>query len=129
MLVIVAAAGMLVATDTASAGGDPARGAAVFRKCQSCHSVEDGANRVGPSLFHILGRPAASLPDFNYSEAMKAYGATGHIWDEATLTSYLQAPRDVVEGTRMMFPGVRAPEDIADLIAYLKDPAAVKQGW
>ena len=54
---------------------------------------------------------------------MKDFGG-GKVWDEATLTTYLAAPRQVVKGTYMAFPGLKKPEDIADVIAYLKDPAA-----
>lgn len=120
---------LLALAGSAFADGDPAKGQAVFRACQSCHSVQEGANRVGPSLFHIVGRPTASLPDYSYSASMKAFGAQGHIWDEATLTVYLQAPRDAVPGTKMGFAGLRKPEDVANIIAYLKNPSAVKQGW
>lgn len=113
----------------AQADGDPVKGKAVFRVCQSCHSADEGANRIGPSLFHIVGRPTASLPDYSYSDAMKAFAAGGHKWDEAALTTFLQAPRDVVPGTRMAFVGLRKPEDIANIISYLKNPDAVKSGW
>jgi cytochrome c len=34
--------------------------------------------------------------------------------------TYLTAPRKVVEGTRMAFPGLPKPEDREDVIAYLK---------
>lgn len=50
---------------------------------------------------------------------MKAYGES-HVWDEETLTTYLAAPRNVVKGTRMTFPGLKKPDDIANLITYLK---------
>jgi cytochrome c len=121
--VIVAAAG------SALADGDATRGKAVFRQCQSCHSVDEGANRIGPSLFHVVGRPAAAVSGYTYSDAMKAFGAAGHKWDEATLADYLQAPRDYIPGIKMAFVGLRKPEAIADIIAYLKDPAAAKSGW
>jgi cytochrome c len=123
------AGGLLAIAGSASADGDPVKGESVFHACRSCHSTDEGANRIGPSLFHIVGRPTASLPDYNYSDAMKAFAANGHKWDEASLTTYLQAPRDVVPGTRMAFVGLRKPEDIVNLIAYLRNPDAVPKGW
>lgn len=129
-ILCLAIAGAAVAlAGNASAGGDATRGKAVFRACQSCHSVDEGANRIGPSLFHVVGRPAASVPGYTYSDAMKAFGAAGHTWDEATLAAYLQAPRDYIPGIKMAFVGLRKPEAIADIIAYLKDPSAAKSGW
>jgi cytochrome c len=110
----------------AYADGDPVKGAVVFRKCQSCHTVKEGQNRVGPSLFGIVGRPTASIEGFRYSKAMAAYGASGKVWDDATLAAYLPAPRDAVPGTSMAFAGLKKPEDIANLIAYLKNPAAAQ---
>ena len=51
---------------------------------------------------------------------MKAYGATGAIWDDATLDKYLENPKAVVPGTKMTFAGVKKPDQRADLIAFLK---------
>lgn len=121
---ILFAAAIISAAGAAEAG-DATAGAIVFRKCQSCHTATAPANRVGPSLMHVVGRPVATAENYNYSEAMTAFGA-GKVWDEATLTEYLAAPRDVVQGTRMAFPGLKTPEDIANVIAYLKDPAAAQ---
>ena len=128
-LCLIITSSLVAFAGNAVAGGDPVKGEAVFHACRSCHSTDEGANRVGPSLFHIVDRPPASLGSFNYSDAMKAFGAAGHKWDEATLTTYLQAPRDVVPGTRMAFRGLKKPEEIADIIAYLKNPAAVPKSW
>jgi cytochrome c len=102
---------------------DAAHGAVVFKKCMACHTATAPTNRVGPSLQGLMGRPVATAENFKYSQAMKDFGA-GKVWDEATLTTYLAAPRQVVKGTYMAFPGLKVPEDIADVIAYLKDPAA-----
>jgi len=128
-LQLILAAALTGIAGHALADGDPTKGEAVFHACRSCHSVDESANRIGPSLFHVVGRPAASAPDYAYSDAMKAFGAAGHNWDEATLTAYLTAPRDYIPGVKMAFPGIRKPEDIVNLIAYLKNPKAVKSGW
>ncbi|OCP09164.1 MULTISPECIES: cytochrome c family protein [unclassified Ensifer] len=113
-------------TSAAYAGGDATAGAAVFRKCAACHTASEPVNRVGPSLMGVIGRPAASVDGYSYSDAMKAFGAEGHVWDEATLSEYLLSPKAMVGGTKMSFPGLKKPQDIADVIAYLKAPPAAK---
>jgi cytochrome c len=96
-----------------------AAGEKVFRKCQACHAVGEGAaNKVGPQLNALFGRKPGSLPDYKYSEAMVAFGQD-KVWDEATLTPYLENPRGVVKGTKMVFPGLKKPEEIQAVLAYL----------
>ncbi|WP_193370511.1 c-type cytochrome [Pelagibius marinus] len=104
----------------AFAEGDAAKGEKVFRKCKACHAVEEGKNKVGPSLFNIVGRTPGTVEDFRYSKAMEAFGADGHVWDEETLASFLEKPKDLVDDTKMAFVGLKKPEDRADVIAYLK---------
>ena len=96
--------------------GDPLRGEAIYHKCQGCHSID--RNRVGPKHIGLFGRQAGSLPDFDYSEAMKR---SGIVWNEQTLDSFLADPRGVVPGTKMTYAGIKNPQDRADLIAYLKE--------
>jgi cytochrome c len=110
----------------AHAGGDPKAGAIVFKKCMACHTATEAKSKVGPSLMGVVGRPVATFAGFKYSDAMKAFGAGGKVWDEPTLTTYLASPKDVVPKTKMAFPGLKKAEDIANVIAYLKDPAAAK---
>ena len=62
--------------------GDPAQGKKVFAKCQACHSLEAGKNKVGPTLHGVMGRASASEAEFNYSDAMKNAHLT---WDPETL--------------------------------------------
>jgi len=99
--------------------GDAADGEKVFNKCKACHTTEEGSNRVGPSLYNIIGATPGTVEGFRYSKAMEAFG-DDHVWDEETLNSYLEKPRDVVQGTKMAFAGLKKPEDRADVIAYLK---------
>jgi cytochrome c len=65
----------------------------------------------------VVGRKAGTYPDYSYSDANKNSGLT---WDEATLKEYLKDPRGKVPGTKMIFPGLPKDEDIANVIAYLK---------
>jgi cytochrome c len=106
-----------VLPDQARADGDAANGAQLFKqKCGLCHSTEAGQNKVGPSLFGIVGRKAAANATYNYSDAMRNSGLT---WDPATLDSYLAGPRAKVPGTKMTFAGLPKDSDRADIIAYL----------
>jgi cytochrome c len=99
--------------------GDAVAGEKVFVKCKACHVVEEAKNRVGPTLNGVIGRTPGTVEDYKYSKAMKEFGQD-HTWDEATLTEYLAAPRDMVKGTKMTFPGLKDDADIANVIAYLK---------
>ena len=104
----------------ASLTGDAAKGEKVFGQCKTCHVAEKGVNRVGPSLWGVVGRPAGSIANFKYSPANKNSGLT---WSEDQLFAYLEAPQKVVKGTYMAFAGLKKPQDRADVIAYLKTKA------
>ena len=108
----------LLASMSASMAQDAAAGEKVFAKCKICHQIGEGAkNLVGPVLNGVVGRKAGSYPDYHYSDANKGSGIT---WDEATLKEYLKDPKAKVPGTKMVFPGLRSDDDIANVIAYLK---------
>jgi cytochrome c len=109
---------------SAFAAGDPAKGKQIFVKCQACHSIEKGVNKVGPSLHGIVGTKAGEVSGYTFSNAMKNSGLT---WDEATLDKYLTSPRKVVPGTRMVFPGLPKAQDRQDVIAYLKQAGGSSQ--
>ena len=104
--------------EDAPAGGDPALGEKVFTKCRACHQIGEGAHAaVGPELNGLIGRHAASIPGYNYSEAMKS---SGLVWDEATFKDYIKDPKAKVPGTKMSFPGLSRQSDIDNVTAYLK---------
>lgn len=114
------------ATETADAGaglqlagltGDPAKGEKVFALCRSCHVLEEGVNRVGPSLYNIVGRKSGSVAGFSYSDANKNSGVT---WTTDVLFEYLKDPKGFMPGTKMAFPGIKNDQDRANLVAYLE---------
>ena len=97
---------------------DAEAGAKVFAKCRACHSIgETSKNGVGPSLNGIIGRAAGTYAGYNFSEANKTSGLT---WDEATFSEYIVAPAAKVKGTKMAFAGLKNPQEVLDIVAYLK---------
>ncbi len=108
---------------SALADGDAAKGEKVFAKCKACHAVEAGKNKVGPSLAGLFGRTAGTSAGYNYSDAMKS---SGIVWSDETLHKYLEKPKDMVAGTKMAFPGLKAVQDRDDVIAYLKQATAAQ---
>ena len=113
----VAGAALIVSIGAAAAQ-DAAAGEKVFAKCKVCHQIGEGAkNLVGPVLNGVVGRKAGTYPDYHYSDANKNSGIT---WDEATLKEYLKDPKAKVPGTKMVFPGLKSDDDLANVIAYLK---------
>ena len=97
--------------------GDAVHGEKVFRKCSACHMIaSDGKNMIGPNLWGVIGRSAASVSDYKYSKAMVAYGKK---WTFEEMNSYLIKPQRFVKGTKMAFAGLRKEKDRASVIKYL----------
>lgn len=113
---------------------DPAAGQTAFRACAACHTAEKGgANRVGPNLWDIVNRPAATHEGFGYSAAMREFAQGGTVvWDYDHLSEFLKSPRAYIPNTAMAsFPGIRNPQQEANVIAYLRtlsdDPAPLPE--
>lgn len=104
----------------ASLTGNAANGEKLFAVCKTCHVAEAGVNRVGPSLWGIVGRKSGSVEGFKYSPANKN---SGIVWTEDNLFTYLAAPQKFMPGTYMAYAGMKPPQDRADLIAFLKTKA------
>jgi cytochrome c len=118
MLKWVVAAGVMLALPTMASAQDAEAGKKVFTKCAPCHAIGPGAkNKVGPYLNGILDRPAASVEGFAYSDALKKSGLK---WDDANLHKWLENPKALVPGTKMVFPGVKDETERDDLIAYIE---------
>lgn len=102
----------------ALAAGDAEAGGKLFTKtCGGCHSIGEGARGgFGPELNGIIGRPAGTTTDYQYSDAMKNSGV---VWTREKLAAYIEDPKSVVSGTRMIFWGISDQEKIENILAYL----------
>jgi cytochrome c len=118
--------GMIIATLLALTGigvsqaqaQDAAAGEKIFAVCKACHQVgENAKNGVGPALNGLIGRPAGSVPGYNYSAANKKSGLT---WDEATFRDYIKDPKAKIPGTKMVYVGLKDEQKITDLTAFLQ---------
>ena len=112
--------------------GDPVAGEATFKKCKACHSIigADGTEiqkggKTGPNLYGVIGRAVASDPDFKYGDGILAVGATGAVWDEASLATYVADPTAWIDGksgdasakSKMSFKLASGGEDVAAYLA------------
>jgi len=90
---------------------------AAFSACKACHKVEAGSHGIGPSLAGVFGRKAGTVAGFKFSEPHMKSGLT---WDEPTLTKYLADPKGVIPGNKMVFVGLKNPDEVKAVIEYLK---------
>ncbi len=109
---------LLAAGPARAADGDAAAGKTVFqRQCATCHiDTAEGARRLGPTLFGLMGRKTGSVEGFRYTEANRN---AGFAWTPEKLDEYLRNPRALIPGTNMAFAGIRSDKDRADVVAYI----------
>jgi len=111
MVIIAASTGIAAAQDVAA-------GEKSFRKCLPCHSIgPDAQNKVGPRQNGLDGRKAGTVDGYSYTDANKN---SGIVWNEQTFEEYIADPRAKIPGTKMIFPGIKNPQEAKDLWAYLK---------
>ena len=97
--------------------GDVTHGEKVFKKCKSCHSIKkDGGNKIGPKLWGIMFRPAASITDYKYSKALSEYKKE---WSWEEMNGFLIKPSAWIKGNKMGFAGLKKEKDRASVILYL----------
>ena len=109
----------VVATAYAEGGGDPVMGKRLFAQCTACHAAApDVPGKIGPSLHGIMGRKAAAVEGFAYSDALQKSAV---VWNERELDEFIKQPAKFIPGTKMVFLGVAKDQARADIIAYLKE--------
>ncbi|MGB6536531.1 MAG: cytochrome c family protein [Xanthobacteraceae bacterium] len=121
LIVALAGLGVLLGSSVAAcAGGDAAKGTAVFKSCSLCHNIKAGEpNKIGPNLHGLFEREAGKAPGFSYSPGLTA--ATFK-WDDDKLNKWLTKPQDFIAGAKMPF-AVADVQDRANVIAYLHQAA------
>ncbi len=95
------------------------------KKCGSCHSMEPGKHKIGPSLAGVMGRQAGTADGFTKYKAMKGASFT---WDDAMMDSwitnqkeFLKANASVVGGPKTsMSAKIKKEKDREAIISYLK---------
>ncbi|MEI9885326.1 MAG: cytochrome c family protein [Rhizomicrobium sp.] len=101
----------------AAAAADANNGKVVFGRCAICHTTtKGGPNGLGPDLFGVVGRRAASLTNYMYSGALKRSGIT---WTPDKLRAWITSPARLVPGTKMAFGGIPNAKQVDDIVAYL----------
>ena len=101
------------------ASTNAAEGAKIFKKCAACHSItEGGANKIGPALWGVLGRPAGTVPGYKYSKAMAAHGKN---WSFEEMNGFLIKPKDWIKGTKMSYAGLKSEKERAAVILYMNE--------
>lgn len=98
-------------------GGNSEAGERVAMRCKACHTLDKGgANKLGPNLWGIIGRPKAEVEGFTFSDALSKLEGN---WTLADLDKFLTDPRRYAPGNRMAFAGLRKADQRHDLLAYL----------
>ena len=113
---LIAAVALVLSSGLASAQ-DVAAGEQSFKKCLPCHAVgPDASNKVGPLLNGLEGRKSGTIEGYSYTDANKNSGIT---WSEETFKDYIKDPRAKIQGTKMVFAGIKNEKEASDLWAYL----------
>lgn len=97
---------------------DAAKGARVFKKCQSCHNVDAGGpNGTGPGLYGVVMNDKGAHEGYAFSTAL---AVAGEQWTYESLDAFLEKPSRYAPGTKMNFVGLKKPADRAAVIEYLR---------
>jgi cytochrome c len=118
LLAASVAIGACVAPGFAHAADAAAGGKVFATECAECHSVREGKDKKGPSLFGIWGAKAAQREGFVYSDAMRGAGIT---WTAENLADYVAAPKKKVPGGKMKYDGLQDAKQRDDLLAWLAE--------
>ena len=130
LVVLAVVAALSLALTGPAAAADAAAGKKVFKKCVVCHTLKEGKNKVGPSLFGLIGRPAGIIAKYKYSSSMKAAAEKGLVWTPENLIAYVENPKKFLKAylgekrvkNKMKFKLKSLPKR-QDLVAYLEQVA------
>lgn len=114
---LAGAAALLVSLAGQAAECDADAGQKVFQtKCSACHALD--ADRVGPHLSGVIGRPIGSAKGFTYSADLA--GAKGSSWTVEQLDRWLKSPAQMFPDTAMAFGGLRNAGERQAVLCYLQ---------
>jgi len=114
----VATVTTISSTTSAETGSASSESGNIMALFASTSAAEGGANKIGPALWGVLGRPAGSVPGYKYSKAMAAHGKN---WSFEEMNGFLIKPKDWIKGTKMSFAGLKKPEERAAVILYMNE--------
>ena len=101
------------------ASAEEAAGQAVAKKCNACHTFDNGgANKIGPNLWNLVNRQIASVDGYSYSSVLEDMADQQWTYDD--LNAFLKSPKTYAPGTKMSFAGLKKMDDRANLILYLR---------
>ena len=105
------------------ASADVERGKVLFLQCRACHSLvpETEPGKIGPTLYGVIGRPAGSVANYDYSQAVLESGIT---WTPEQIDRWLARPSEFLPGNKMVFVGVQDPQDRANIIAFIQQESS-----
>lgn len=117
---LIVAAVISLAMIVPATAQDVETGEKLFTQCKACHLIGDATGKkAGPSLNNLFGRVPGTLEGFAFSPAMVAFGEENGEWTPELFSEYIANPRKIVQGTKMAFAGVRQPDRIEHLKAFL----------
>jgi cytochrome c len=118
-LLLVIAVTVAGSTGRASPGDAPeAQVPEPVERCVSCHALTaDEPALEGPTLWQVVGRPVASVPGFEYSDALESLGG---VWTRERLDRFIAAPQAYAPGTLMELGGVRGAADRKMVLDFLE---------
>jgi cytochrome c len=102
------------------AQGDATKGEKEFKKCMSCHSIEEGGkNKTGPNLWNVMNRGVAKVEGYKYSKGLTKWSEENPEWTPELMNEWLTNSKKLVKGTKMMYKN-KKEKSRADIIAYLQ---------
>lgn len=127
----LAAVGLITVQSATLMGSPPAAAAddagmmAFNDHCRQCHSYVKGDNRIGPSLYGVVGRKAGTEANFAYSQALKNSQVT---WTPEILDKWIANPNEVINGNNMgtLFSGLSDAGARQKIINFLKSDTHLK---